>query len=41
MSRVDDGHLTSLLEQVDSILLSLRGSVLVKGLYSLGAMIEV
>ena len=41
MSRADDGHLTSLLEQVDHVLLSLYGSVSVKGLCSWGAMIEV
>ena len=40
-SGVDDGRLTSLLEQVDRVLLSLRGSVLVEGLYSWGAVIEV
>ena len=40
-SGVDDGRLTSLLEQVDRILLSLHGSVLVEGLYSWGTMIEV
>ena len=41
MSRSDDGRLMSLLKQVDHILLSLRCSVLVEGLYSRGAMIEV
>ena len=40
-SGVDDGRLTSLLEQVDRVLLSLRGLVLVEGLYSWGAVIEV
>ena len=40
-SGADDGHLTSLLEQVDCILLSLHSSVLVEGLYSWGVMIEV
>ena len=40
-SGADDGCLTSLLEQVDRILLSLHGSVLVEGLYSRGAVIEV
>ena len=41
LSGADDGHLTSLLEQVDLILLSLRGSVLVEGLHSWGAVVEV
>ena len=41
MSRVDDGRLRSLLKQVDRILLSLRGSILVEGLYSRGVVIEV
>ena len=40
-SGADDGRLMSLLEQVDRILLSLRGSVLVEGLYSWGTVIEV
>ena len=40
-SGMDDSHLTSLLEQVDRVLLSLHGSVLVEGLYSRGTMIEV
>ena len=40
-SGVDDGRLTSLLEQVDHVLLSLLGSVSVKGLYSWGTMIKV
>ena len=40
-SGVDDGHLTSLLKQVDRILLSLHGSVFVEGLYSWGTVIEV
>ena len=40
-SGMDDSHLTSLLEQVDRVLLSLHGSVLVEGLYSWGAVIEV
>ena len=40
-SGADDSHLMSLLEQVDRILLSLRGSVLVEGLYSWGTVIEV
>ena len=38
---VDDGRLTSLLKQVDHVLLSLRGSVSVEGLYSWGTVIEV
>lgn len=41
MSGVDNGRLTSLLEQVDRVLLSLRGSVSVEGLYSWGSVIEV
>ena len=41
MSGANDGHLMSLLEQVDRVLLSLRGSVLVEGLYSWGTVIEV
>ena len=41
MSKVDDGCLTSLLEQVDHVLLSLCGLVSVKGLYSWGIVIEV
>ena len=40
-SRVNDGCLMSLLEQVDCILLSLHGSVMVEGLYSWGAVVEV
>ena len=40
-SEADDGSLTSLLEQVDCVLLNLRGSVSVKGLYSWGAVIKV
>ena len=39
-SEADDGHLMSLLEQVNRILLSLCGSVLVEGLYSQGAVIK-
>ena len=41
MSGADDGRLMSLLEQVDCILLSLYGMVLVEGLYSWGAVIKV
>ena len=41
MSGADDSRLTSLLEQVDRILLSLRGSVLIESLYSRGAVIRV
>ena len=41
VSEADDGRLMSLLEQVDRILLSLHGSVLVKGLYSRGVVIKV
>ena len=40
-SGVDDGHLMSLLEQVDHVLLSLHGSVVVEGLHSWGTMVEV
>ena len=40
-SGADDGRPTSLLEQVNRVLLSLRGSVSVEGLYSWGAVIEV
>ena len=40
-SGADDGCLMSLLEQVDSVLLSLNGLVLVEGLYSRSAVIEV
>ena len=40
-SRANDGHLMSCLKQVDRVLLNLLGSVLVEGLYSQGAMIEV
>ena len=40
-SGADDDRLTSLLEQVDHVLLSLRSSVSVEGLYSWGAMIKV
>ena len=40
-SGADNCRLMSLLEQVNRILLSLCGSVLVEGLYSWGAMVEV
>jgi len=40
-SEADDGRLTGLLEQVDRVLLSLRGSVVVKSLHSWGAVVEV
>ena len=40
-SGVDDGRLTSLLEQVNRVLLSLRGLVLIEGLHSWGTMVEV
>ena len=40
-SGADDGRLTSLLKLVDHVLLRLCGSVLVEGLYSWGAVIEV
>ena len=41
MSGVDDSRLMSLLKQANRVLLSLRGSVSVEGLYSWGAMIKV
>ena len=41
MSGVDDGHLMSLLKYVDRVLLSLCGSVLVKGLHSWGTVVDV
>ena len=40
-SGADDDRLTSLLEQVDRILLSLRGLVVIEVLHSLGTVIEV
>ena len=40
-SGADDGCLMSLLEQVTRVLLSLRGLILVEGLYSRGIVIEV
>ena len=40
-SGADDGRLTSLLEQVDHVLLSLHGPVSVEGLHSWGAVVEV
>ena len=40
-SGADDGRLTGLLEQVDCVLLSLRGSVVVESLHSWGTMVEV
>ena len=40
-SGADDGRLTSLLEQVNRVLLSLHGSVSVEGLHSWGAVVEV
>ena len=40
-SRAANGHLTSLLEQVDCVLLSLRNSILVEGLHSWGTVVEV
>ena len=40
-SGADDGHLMSLFEQVDRVLLSLHGLVSVEGLYSWDAVIEV
>ena len=41
MSGADDGHLMSFLEQVDHVLLSLHGSVVVESLHSWSAMVEV
>ena len=40
-SGVDDSRLVGLLEQVDCVLLSLRGSVTVESLHSWGAVVEV
>ena len=40
-SGANDGCLMSLLEQVTRVLLSLRGLILVEGLYSWGAVVEV
>ena len=40
-SGADDGHLMGLLEQVDYVLLSLRGSVAVESLHSWGAVVKV
>ena len=40
-SGVDNGCLTGLLEQVNCILLSLHGSVMVESLHSWGAMVKV
>ena len=40
-SRADDGRLTSLLEQVDHVLLSVRGSVTIEGLHPWGTVVEV
>ena len=40
-SRVDDGRLAGLLEQVDSVLLSLRGLVAVESFHSWGTVVEV
>ena len=40
-SGADDGRLTSLLEHIDHVLLSLHSSVSVKGPYSWGIMVEV
>ena len=40
-SRADDDRLVGFLEQVDCVLLSLRGSVVVESLHSWGAMVEV
>ena len=40
-SEADDSHLMSLLKQVDRVLLSLHGSVVVEGLHSWGTVVEV
>ena len=40
-NEVNDGHLVGLLKQVDYVLLSLCGSVTVKGLHSWGTVVEV
>ena len=40
-SRANDGRLVGLLEQVDYVLLSLRGLVTVESLHSWGAVVEV
>ena len=40
-SGADDGRLAGLLEKVDYVLLSLRGSVVVEGLHSWGTVVEV
>ena len=41
VSRADDGHLVGLLEHIDYVLLSIRGSVMVEGLHSWGAVVKV
>ena len=40
-SGADDGRLAGLLEQVDSVLLSLHGPIVVESLHSWGAVVEV
>ena len=40
-SEADDGRLVGLFEQVDCVLLSLRGSVVVESLHSWGTVVEV
>ena len=40
-SGADDGYLVSLLEQVNRVLLSLCGSIVVEGLHSWGTVVEV
>ena len=40
-SEVDDDHLAGFLEQVDCVLLSLRGLVAVESLHSWGTVVEV
>ena len=41
VGEVDDSRFAGFLEQVDYVLLSLRGSVMVESLHSWGAMVEV
>ena len=41
VSEADDGCFVGFFEQVDCVLLGLRGSVTVKSLHSWGAMVEV
>ena len=41
VSEADDGRLTGFLEQIDYVLLSLRGLVVVEILHSWGVVVEV